>query len=78
MDYWTLVDLWFYSLKFKLGNYSQKLGGNQQTKRRRCRGEVKEVNYCLDSPDEQDPENVEEMQKVMWQKCCQKTLITSW
>ncbi|XP_038555960.1 uncharacterized protein LOC119889155 [Micropterus salmoides] len=67
---------WFHSLKFKLGNYRQKLSaaGCPEVvvkKRRRFEGEsVKkskkgEVNYCPDPPEGQSPENMEEKRNMM-------------
>lgn len=67
---------WFHSLKFKLGNYRQKLSaaGCPEVvvkKRRKFEGEsVKkskkgEVNYCPDPPEGQSPENMEEKRNMM-------------
>lgn len=69
---------WFHSLKFKLGNYRQKLsaagcpevvinkrkGGGSKGK---CVKKSKkgEVNYCPDPPEGQCPENMEEKRKIM-------------
>uniref|UniRef100_A0A3Q0SPX3 PB1 domain-containing protein n=1 Tax=Amphilophus citrinellus TaxID=61819 RepID=A0A3Q0SPX3_AMPCI len=69
---------WFHSLKFKLGNYRQKLGaaGCPEVvinKRKAGGSKVKcvkkskkgEVNYCPDPPEGQSPENMEEKRKMM-------------
>lgn len=69
---------WFHSLKFKLGNYRQKLSaaGCPEVvinKRRpgvpkgKCVKKSKkgEVNYCPDPPDGHTPENMEENRKLM-------------
>ncbi|XP_051804017.1 uncharacterized protein LOC127533931 [Acanthochromis polyacanthus] len=69
---------WFHSLKFKLGNYRQKLsaagcpevvinkrkGGASKGKcvKKSKRGEV---NYCPDPAEGQNPENMEEKHKIM-------------
>uniref|UniRef100_A0A667XBA7 Uncharacterized protein n=1 Tax=Myripristis murdjan TaxID=586833 RepID=A0A667XBA7_9TELE len=69
---------WFHSLKFKLGNFRQKLsaagcpevvinkrkGGGSKGK---CVKKSKkgEVNYCPDPPEGQSPEIVEEKRKIM-------------
>ncbi|KAL7394881.1 hypothetical protein ABVT39_006193 [Epinephelus coioides] len=69
---------WFHSLKFKLGNYQQKLGAagcpevvinkrkGADVKGKRVKKSKKgEVNYCPDPPEGQSPESVEEKRKMM-------------
>ncbi|MEQ2219673.1 hypothetical protein XENOCAPTIV_021743, partial [Xenoophorus captivus] len=69
---------WFHSLKFKLGNYRQKLSaaGCSEVVINKRKGEglkgqnVKrskkgEVNYCPDPPEGQSLENMEEKRKIM-------------
>lgn len=69
---------WFHSLKFKLGNYRQKLsaaGCPEVVINRRKEGDSKgkcvkkskkgEVNYCPDPPEGQSPGNMEEKRKIM-------------
>ena len=69
---------WFHSLKFKLGNYRQKLsaagcpavvinkrsGGNAKGTRVK-KSKKGEVNYCPDPPEGQTPENTEEKRMMM-------------
>uniref|UniRef100_A0A8C2WFK8 Uncharacterized protein n=1 Tax=Cyclopterus lumpus TaxID=8103 RepID=A0A8C2WFK8_CYCLU len=69
---------WFHSLKFKLGNYRQKLsaagcpevvinkrkGGDSKGKRMK-KSKKGEVNYCPDPPEGQSHENIEEKRKLM-------------
>lgn len=70
---------WFHSLKFKLGNYRQKLGaagcpevvinkrkGGGDAKGKRLKKSKKgEVNYLPDPPEGQSTENGEEKRKMM-------------
>uniref|UniRef100_A0A3Q3GR45 Uncharacterized LOC108250173 n=2 Tax=Kryptolebias marmoratus TaxID=37003 RepID=A0A3Q3GR45_KRYMA len=69
---------WFHSLKFKLGNYRQKLsaaGCPEVVVNKRKAGGSKgkcvkkskkgEVNYCPDPPEGQSSENMEEKRKIM-------------
>ncbi|KAK9535960.1 hypothetical protein VZT92_005789 [Zoarces viviparus] len=69
---------WFHSLKFKLGNYRQKLAAagcpevvinkrkGADAKGKRVKKSKKgEVNYCPDPPEGQDSENVEEKRKML-------------
>ncbi|XP_059190914.1 uncharacterized protein LOC131973083 [Centropristis striata] len=69
---------WFHSLKFKLGNYRQKLsaaGCPEVVINKRKGGKAKgrhvkkskkgEVNYCPDPPEGQSPETIEEKCKLL-------------
>ncbi|XP_017165624.1 uncharacterized protein LOC103461900 [Poecilia reticulata] len=69
---------WFHSLKFKMGNYRQKLssaGCPEVVINKRKSGSSKgetvkkskkgEVNYCPDPPEGQSPENMEVKRKIM-------------
>ncbi|KAM8766835.1 uncharacterized protein AB9X84_005935 [Acanthopagrus schlegelii] len=69
---------WFHSLKYKLGNYRQKLSAAGcpevviNKRKGRClkgkcvkKSKKGEVNYCPDPPEGQCPENMEEKRQIM-------------